>query len=228
MAFKTSISQESDNTAYTTIHALLSLSSLQNKEGEKPVSLGKFGKKDSKKRLDYENLFYKLERSGKVKITQKRYTFVSITDEGEKQLIQALKDPSFKFGGDIISSREANKALELLQQQLSQVGDSVAADNGALGERISSYVTFKAIVLKVFDELNKEYNYDGLVPIWHLRQKLGQSVRRAEFNDWLMELQGEQLLYLQRGQARGITDEQMQDSIIDDVRGLLFFVSYPS
>jgi hypothetical protein len=57
---------------------------------------------------------------------------------------------------------------------------------------------------------------------------MDSSVKREEFNEWLMTMQGEQLLYLQRGQARGVTDDQMQGSITDDVRGLLFFVSYPS
>ncbi len=44
----------------------------------------------------------------------------------------------------------------------------------------------------------------------------------------MMEMQAEQLFYLQSGEARGATEDQKRDSITDEVRGLLFFASQPS
>jgi hypothetical protein len=80
----------------------------------------------------------------------------------------------------------------------------------------------------LFEKLDKSYNYSGLVPIWHLRRELGERIGRDEFTNWMMQMQGEQLFYLQSGEARGATDDQKRDSITDDVRGLLFFASQPS
>jgi hypothetical protein len=93
---------------------------------------------------------------------------------------------------------------------------------------IASYDEFKPEVLALFEKLDKSYNYSGLVPIWHLRQALETRLAREEFNNWMMEMQAEQLFYLQSGEARGATDNQKRDSITDEVRGLLFFASQPS
>ncbi len=41
-------------------------------------------------------------------------------------------------------------------------------------------------------------------------------------------MQAEQLFDLQSGEARGATEEQKQDSIYSDIRGLLFYASQPS
>jgi hypothetical protein len=51
---------------------------------------------------------------------------------------------------------------------------------------------------------------------------------RENFKDLIMQMQADRLFYLQSGEARGATDEQKQDSISDDIRGLLFFASKPS
>jgi hypothetical protein len=80
----------------------------------------------------------------------------------------------------------------------------------------------------MFEKLNKTHNYSGLVPIWHLRRELEERVSREEFNNWMMEMQAEQLFYLQSGEARGATEDQKRNSITDEVRGLLFFASKPS
>jgi hypothetical protein len=106
--------------------------------------------------------------------------------------------------------------------------NTLAAQAKPKEKAIASYKEFKSEVLPLFEKLNKSYNYSGLVPIWHLRQALGTRIGREEFNNWMMEMQAEQLFYLQSGEARGATEDQKRDSITDDVRGLLFFASQPS
>ncbi|MFM6308725.1 MAG: hypothetical protein ACKPGB_10710, partial [Dolichospermum sp.] len=64
-------------------------------------------------------------------------------------------------------------------------------------------------------------------PIWQIRKEVGNRLQRDQFNTWIMDMQAEQLLYLQSGEARGATEEQKQDSINSEIRGLLFFASKP-
>ena len=73
--------------------------------------------------------------------------------------------------------------------------------------------------------LDNSYSYSGLVPIWHLRRELSKQVSPEEFNDWMMQMQASQLLYLQSGEARGASEDEKRDSIHSEIRGLLFFAS---
>jgi hypothetical protein len=93
--------------------------------------------------------------------------------------------------------------------------------------QITSYEEFKEEALTTFEKLNKGYNYAGLVPIWHIRQEFGDRVDRLNFNDWMLQMQAERLFYLQQGGASNVTDLQERDSISTELRGLLFYASYP-
>jgi hypothetical protein len=114
-----------------------------------------------------------------------------------------------------------------LLRLLRQVDVVVAAPVVSGGGVIGSYEEFKSEILNLFEKLDKTYNHAGLVPIWQIRQELGNRVERDQFNDWMMNTQAEQLLYLQSGEARGATEDQKRDSINSEVRGLLFFASKP-
>ena len=172
--------------------------------------------------------FKQLVEDGAIKVEkQKSFSLVSLEAKGVEQLAEELKTVDFKLDGTTTGAWLAKGLLKWLQQ--TETVTTIASTNGkAKKDTIASYEEFKSRALELFERLNKDFNYSGLVPIWHIRHEMDSSVKREEFNEWLMTMQGEQLLYLQRGQARGVTDDQMQGSITDDVRGLLFFVSYPS
>lgn len=172
--------------------------------------------------------FKQLVEDGAIKVEkQKSSSLVSLEAKGVEQLAKELKTVDFKLDGTTTGAWLARGLLKWLQQM--ETVTTISSTNGkATEDTIASYNEFKSRALELFERLNKDFNYSGLVPIWHIRHEMGSSVKREEFNEWLMTMQGEQLLYLQRGQARGVTDDQMQGSITDDVRGLLFFVSYPS
>jgi len=155
-----------------------------------------------------------------------------LTKDGISQLGDILQTVEFTFSGTTTGAWMAVALLKWMQQMSSVA--SVATTNGKVsatgGEvgAIASYEEFKPVALTIFSKLDKGHNYAGLVPIWHLRQEFGDRVERADFNDWVMKMQAEQLFYLQSGEAIGATEEQKRNSISSEIRGLLFYVSQPS
>ena len=146
--------------------------------------------------------------------------------KGVERLAEELKTVDFALSGATTGAWLARGLLKWLQQM--ETVTAISSTNGkATKDAIASYEAFKSEALTLFDELNKGFNYAGLVPIWHLRQKFSDRLKRTEFNDWTMQMQAEQLFYLQSGEAIGATEEQKQDSISSEIRGLLFYASQP-
>ncbi|WP_293130723.1 hypothetical protein [Microcoleus sp. bin38.metabat.b11b12b14.051] len=178
----------------------------------------------------YLEVLAQLQEAGAIEYSLvNRVTRVELSAKGKEVLTQGLKssDSLFEFDGSQIGTRLGNALLKWIRHQ--DGAASVAVETGKKdGGAIDSYDNFKSQALALFEKLDKGYNYSGLVPIWHLRRELGERVSREDFQDLIMQMQGDRLFYLQSGEARGATDEQKRDSISDDVRGLLFFASKPS
>jgi hypothetical protein len=182
-------------------------------------------KKKNEKSQDFQPVLDGLEGKGAIaQKTEKRTKWVSLADSGVKLLGEGLRNPEFEYTS-AIGKKDANALLNWIRQMGGLASGSMGA--GAV-KAIDSYEAFKAEVLTLFEKLDKGYSYIGLVPIWHLRREIGERVDRLQFNDWMMEMQAEKLFDLQSGEARGATEEQKQDSIYSEIRGLLFYASQPS
>jgi hypothetical protein len=202
---------------------------------EKQIKKGELNERLKRKKetaKHYQDTYEELEKAGAIALSKN--TVSLSTPEGLQMLNEGLKSDEFQFDS-AIGAKAANALLKWFREQgtsgkgVVSNGASAPADTAKSAEgAIASYEHFKSQVLPLFDKLDKTHNYSGLVPIWHLRHELGKRVSREEFNDWMMEMQADQLFYLQSGEARGATDDQKRDSITDDVRGLLFFASQPS
>ena len=178
----------------------------------------------------YVGVLAELQEAGAIEYSLvNRVTLVELSAKGKEVLAQGLKsrDSLFEFDGSQIGTRLGNSLLKWIRHQ--DGAGSVAVEKGKADVgAIASYEDFKSQAIALFEKLDKGYNYMGLVPIWHLRRELGEQVSRETFKDLIMQMQADRLFYLQSGEARGATDEQKQDSISDDIRGLLFFASKPS
>ena len=148
-----------------------------------------------------------------------------LTDSGKETLADALVSSTFDFPPTIISTRVANALLKWLRSTPVPSAEPVAK---TAGNAIESYEAFKVVALEIYDRLNREYCYGGLVPIWHARKEVDSTVSRTAFNEWTMQMQAEQIFYLQTGEAIGATESQKQDSIENEIRGLLFYISQPN
>lgn len=174
----------------------------------------------SEKSVDYKEFFDELVSKNAIAISGSEVTLS--TDKLSSLLGNALKNSDFEFGAQI-GKGKANALLRLIRSMNTGASSS---ENGKAA--IASYEEFKSEALATFEDLNKTYNYGGLVPIWHLRDSVGTRLERTQFNDWVMKMQAEQLFYLQTGEAIGATEDQKRNSIESEIRGLMFYISQPS
>jgi hypothetical protein len=192
--------------------------------GEASIGKGKVNERFSGKRAEATAACANLVTVGAIEVSANGKT-LTLTDAGETLLSESLAaGGGFEFSAQI-GAKMANALLEWFRSNPVTSAEPVAK---AEGSTIGSYEAFKVVALETFDRLNREYCYSGLVPIWHARQEVGSTVSRTEFNEWTMQMQAEQIFYLQTGEAIGATESQKQDSIENEIRGLLFYISQPN
>lgn len=200
---------------------------------EQKVAKGKLRKRvvsKGQKITDYQGILEDLQEQGAITILKKgsAISYTLNSPIGLDVLGAGLRSDEFEFeSGKTIGTWVANALLRWFRQVGVVVNKTVVLDNGVKVEVIGSYEEFKLEILGLFDKLDKSYSHAGLVPIWQIRKEVGNRLQRDQFNTWIMDMQAEQLLYLQSGEARGATEEQKQDSINSEIRGLLFFASKP-
>jgi hypothetical protein len=108
------------------------------------------------------------------------------------------------------------------EDSLASVGvEKAQGDVGA----IVSYDDFKAVALKVYDSLNRDYNLDDLVPIYRMRRAIGERVGRSQFNEWLLEMQADRVLLLQGGEMTEISPDKAEDSITTSLGELRYYAT---
>lgn len=89
---------------------------------------------------------------------------------------------------------------------------------------IKSQESFENVALNVFEDLNSQGNHGGLVPIYQLRRKIGETVERDKFNDFLKEMQSKDLIQLQSGSVEDSAPDKIRDSITTELDGLRAYV----
>lgn len=164
----------------------------------------------------YAPTFETLEGMGAI-VRQKRGTSFRVTlqPQGEVLLGQQLQQPSYRFGKSPVRSWIANALLRWIREQPTAVANGSDISVAGMGVRsdIKSYEAFKTVVLEVYDQLNRDYNLDHLVPIYRIRREIGERVPRSQFNDWLLEMQSEDILHLLQGGVEDNAPDKLEDSI---------------
>ena len=175
---------------------------------------------------DFQEVLEQLQAENLMQVSAKK---VFLSAKGLEYLSAEINNPEFVFKNQI-GAKTGNSLLKWIREMgtLNSGASSAVASTQSAAGAIPSYDEFKTEILALFEKLDKSYNYSGLVPIWHLRREIGQRVSLEDFNDWMMQMQRDQFLDLQTGEAPGNTDDQKRDSITSEIRGLLFFVSKPS
>ena len=161
----------------------------------------------------------------------------AITETGETKLAEALANEEFGFSSSI-GAKTTNAILKWLRQHKSsetapvQMTSSVDTssnghqENGQNGKasEIDSYEAFTETTLETYDRLNQDYNLDDLVPIYRIRRELGDRLPRQKFNEWLLEVQSNDLIQLMASGQSEVTSDQVEDSIKIPGAGNRFFV----
>lgn len=172
------------------------------------------GKDKDVKKAEYKNALQALIDGGAIAVSTK----YSLTDAGLQRLANGLRSPDFSFeGATLVSSRLANAALRWFQQNSDQIASVESMP------KISSYDEFKVVALETYDQLNRDYNYDNLVPIYRIRRAIGERVTRSQFSDWLLEMQSKEVLQLITGSVTDLTPDKEEDSITTELGGLRYY-----
>lgn len=170
----------------------------------------------------YLEVLAQLQESGAIEYSLvNRVTRVELSAKGKEVLAQGLKsrDSLFEFDGSQIGTRLGNALLKWIRHEDGAAGVGVEKGKGDVGA-IASYDDFKAVALKVYDSLNRDYNLDDLVPIYRMRRAIGERVGRSQFNEWLLEMQANDIFQLQGGSVEDSAADKIQDSITTEVGGL--------
>ena len=143
----------------------------------------------------------------------------TLTDTGKALLTSALADDEFEFEAQI-GKKMANALLKWLRSNPVTSAEPVAK---AAGSTIGSYEAFKVVALETYDQLNRDYNFDNLVPIYRIRRAIGEQVTRSQFSDWLLEMQSNDVFLLQDGTIEDGASDKLRDSVSTPISGLRCF-----
>ena len=170
-----------------------------------------------KKAAHYQSVFEELQKHGAIAISKTGFSLIS--PKGLEVLGESLKGGDFKFEGTIVGTWAANA----LVKWISEIDGAVVAKAETVNRvksAIASYEEFKSAVLQVYDKLNYEYNFNHLVPIYRIRREVGDRVSRTEFNEWLLDMQANDILQLQGGTVEDNARDKIEDSITTVLDGL--------
>lgn len=144
---------------------------------------------------------------------------VKVTDYGLKRLSNSLNSDFF-FDGKQIGTRLANTALKWFRENQEQKSVTELKY-----QPIKDYDEFKQVALETYDRLNYEFNYNKLVPVYLIRRAIDNRVTRTQFNDWMLEMHRSHILHLYGGGFVDATEDQIRDSIYNDVLKKLYFAA---
>jgi hypothetical protein len=181
--------------------------------------------KTGEKAADYQSILDDLAQEGAIAIAKaKGATLISLSDRGRQILAMGLKSNGFAYGGNQVGSRVANALLKWIRQ----VGDFApgldSKTSAVVIKAIASYDQFKRVALATYDRLNSDYNYDNLVPIYRIRREIGDRVTRAQFNDWMLEMQANDVFQLIGGEMPDLTPDKAEDSIKTELDAMRYYV----
>jgi hypothetical protein len=199
---------------------LLNLWAMSGTDGEvkKSELTSKVKQKRNNKKIGVSQMVYdELKAVEAIKIYKQNQTpMVSITDTGKRMLIDALISPDFVFDGTVTASRLANGLVGLIRELNQGIISATSVKQAA----IASYEEFKAIALQVYDQLNKDYNLNDLVPIYRIRRTIGEQVTRSQFSEWILEMQANDVFQLIGGSVEDSALDKIEDSISTELVGL--------
>ena len=186
----------------------------------KKSELTKRVQRTNEKAGDYKSVFEQLEKEGAIAIaTNNRVVQFSLTDQGLQMLGEGLKSPKFEYDTSV-GAKTINALLKWIRQMDGAVSTTLTTVGESAMPPIASYEEFKVAALAVYNQLNRDYNLDDLVPIYRIRREVGDRVSREHFNEWLLEMQANDILQLQGGSLPDSDPAKIEDSITTEVSGL--------
>ena len=116
-----------------------------------------------------------------------------------------------------VETKKADKVQETKQEQPKTQQKAEEMKPVSKKYPLDDEKDFEDAVLNKFAELSAKYN--GLVPIYQLRRELGETVPRDKFNNYMLNMQGNDLLLLQGGSVEDSARDKIADSVHTELDG---------
>lgn len=136
---------------------------------------------------------------------------ISLTAAGLKLIRKYLLNPEFRITEEV-SGATADRLLRWFRSEL--LGTT---------NPITSYEEFVEVALEAFDQLDYRYNSDNFIPIYMIRQTIGNRVDWETFNEWMLKMQASDIFQFVGGSPEGCTLEMLQGSIKTEISRLRFW-----
>ena len=195
---------------------LLALWDANDQQSEiKKASLFSQLKRTKEKTSDYEPIYQALIKADAIATVK---SSLKLTAIGQQLLSNGLKAEDFQFDDRATSAKTANPLLRWMRQNC--LASAPVMNGNGKKAAIASYEEFKPVALEVYDRLNRDFNLDNLVPIYRIRREIGGQVERSQFNEWLLEMQANDIFQLLEGSVEDSAPDKIEDSITTKVNGL--------
>lgn len=164
---------------------------------------------------DYDKIYRELDKLGAIKLYKEKKPYsCRLTHKGLQLIDEGIKSADFRFERNV-SSKFINAVLIWFTQP--NYGYWVTHD----GPKIGTYNEFQSVVLVTCETLTEEQDAENvLVPIYQIRRKIGDRVTREEFDEWLLEMQSNDIVELQGDSLPDSEPDQIEDSIKTESSGL--------
>ncbi len=86
--------------------------------------------------------------------------------------------------------------------------------------QITDIKEFSDLANDIYEKLDKEKGYDGLVPIYQIRRAMGDKVSRGDFNVLMQEMQSNDNFQLIGGSVEDSAPDKIQDSLSSKIVGI--------
>jgi hypothetical protein len=193
---------------------LLALFHLGGQDISKSQWLNLF-KRKSEKVKDMQSFVTSLEQEGAIKIDASQSTQkVTLLLKGQTKLRDGLINNQLSFSGSVVSTKFVKALLQWMQSENMKI--NIPTDTS----KINSYPEFKQRIMQIYEKLNSDYKFGDLVPIYRIRRQIGEAVERHEFDEWLLEMQADDILQLLEGSVEDSASDKLADSIRTPLSGL--------
>ncbi len=146
-----------------------------------------------------------------------------------RELVREARLPTWESNG---ADAPALPATESLEHSAETSAEAEAEVNGHEAPRDTvprggwTFEEFQERLLELHDRLDREGSHQGMVPIHQLRDRMGGSLPRGQFDRWLIRLDTERVISLDKiTNTRETSESQRAGSLQHPYRGLLFYVS---
>jgi hypothetical protein len=143
-------------------------------------------------------------------------------------LAEDMKEP------EIVSEQDLMAFVQMLAEQLAEVQDRLsrleARMNAAQPEApspVMSYGEFLTAARDACRRIDQKGRTFGLIPIPDLRQTLGERLSRSAFDQYVLQLHRDRLVYLMpHDHPSSLREERRRDCVVHSTGGLMYFLRW--